>query len=81
MPKLNETEIKQILRIENRKRELGDTIDSAINELTHTRMAERQWWGRIVDKYKLNQKKLHRVWIDGDILEERRLSRGKRKVF
>ena len=81
MPKINEQEVKQILSIENRKRELTQVIDNAINELTYVRADERIWWRTVVDKYHLNKNKLHRIWIDGDILEERRVSHGKRKIF
>jgi len=81
MPKLNDKEIKEILSIENRKRELTEVIDNAINELTYIRADERIWWRAVVDKYHLNKQKLHRIWIDGEILEERRISHGKRKIF
>jgi len=81
MPKLNEQEIKQILSIENRKRSLTGTIDTAIDELTYVRTEERAWWKAIVEKYHLNKWKYHRIWIDGEILEERRKSHGERKVF
>jgi len=81
MPKLNDKEIKEILSIENRKRELTEVIDNAINELTYIRADERIWWRTVVDKYHLNKQKLHRIWIDGEILEERRISHGKRKIF
>ena len=81
MPKLNDKEIKEILSIENRKRELTEIIDNAINELTYIRADERIWWKTVVDKYHLNKQKLHRIWIDGEILEERRISHGKRKIF
>ena len=81
MPKLNEQEVKQVLRVENRKQELTEVIDNAINELTYVRVEERLWWRGIVDKYHLNKKKFHRIWLDGEILEERRMSRGRRKIF
>ena len=81
MPKLSEVEIKQVLAVENRKRDLTEVIDNAINELTYVRAEERLWWRDVVDKYHLNKKKLHRIWIDGEILEERRMSHGRRKIF
>jgi len=81
MPRLNDNEIKEILSIGNRKRELTGIIDNAINELTYARVDERIWWRTVVDKYHLNKQKLHRIWIDGEILEERRISHGKRKIF
>jgi len=81
MPRLNDNEIKEILSIENRKKELTEVIDNAINELTYIRADERIWWKTVVDKYHLNKQKLHRIWIDGEILEERRISHGKRKIF
>ena len=81
MPRVNEQEVKQILTIENRKGRLVQVIDNAINALTYVKADERMWWKTVVDKYHLNKKKLHRVWIDGEILEERRISRGNYKVF
>lgn len=81
MPRLNEKEVKQILALEDRKRDLTLMIDIAINELSHIRTKERTWWKGVVEKYKLDKVKMHRIWIDGEILEERRISHGKRKVF
>lgn len=81
MPKLNDREIKEILLIENRKGTFTSIIDSAINELTYIRANERVWWGAIVNKYHLNKNRLHRIWIDGEILEERRIGHAKRKIF
>ena len=81
MPKLNEQEVKQVLRVENRKRELTEVIDNAINELTYVRAEERIWWRTMVDKYHLDKKKIHRIWMDGEILEERRISKRGRKIF
>ena len=81
MAKLNNQEVKEVCEIENRKRHLTEIIDKAINELTHVRVREREWWRGIVDKYGLDKKKLHRIWIDGEILEERRIIKRERKIF
>ena len=81
MSKLNEKEVKEICAIENLKAQLTKDIDGAINALTKVRMSERDWWHTIVEKYHLDKKKLHRVWIDGEILEERRRGRHERKIF
>ena len=80
MSRLNDAEIKTILRIKNKKRELTKVIDDAINELTYVRSSKRLWWREMVDKYKLNKNKMHRIWIDGSILEERRHD-DNRKIF
>jgi transposase len=81
MSKLNEKEIKVILEIENRKKRLAGILDDVINEMTYVRTNERFWWREMVVKYKLNPNKLHRIWIDGEILEERRKSHGRRKIL
>lgn len=81
MSKLNEKEVKQILEIEQAKHMLTGVIDSAINEMTRVRQHERDWWAGVVKKYDLNKKLLHRIWIDGEIMQERRISRGNRKIF
>lgn len=81
MPKLNEVEVHQVLNIENKKRELLDILDTTIHALMVVRTNEHQWWHSIVDKYHLNPKIQHRIWIDGEIVEERRREKHGRKIF
>jgi len=81
MPKLNEVELHQLVSIESKKKDLADTIDQAINDLTTVRANERIWWKVLVRKYHLNEKKRHHIYIDGEILEERRMEKYGRKIF
>lgn len=81
MSKLNDKEVKEIMEIENCKKMLVQVLDTTINEMTYIRMKERLWWGKVVEKYSLNKKILHRIWIDGEIIPERRMSHGHKKIF
>lgn len=74
-------DVKELVLIENKKAGLVQDLDTVINELTKVREKERTWWNKVVKKYKLDESKMHRIWIDGEIREERRFKQYARKIF
>ena len=81
MTKLSSSELSEILDIDASKSYQAGRIDLAINSLVNIRRAERLWWRGIVEKYKLNEKYLHRITNGGELIREKRRSVYGRKIF
>ena len=72
MVKANSKDTREILQIENRILSSRELVDHALKAYAKAKTEKNEWWKEVVKKYHLDKGRYYRVWIDGEILEERR---------